>query len=269
MPEELKEGAQEPTEQAELTAPEVSEVKPEVQQPSPATTGQTEERLEKLIGAVSALTEKVEKFSRQEQSAKDRAISKTAKELAEVKARLDAFGGNWEAMTQEAEARTLYQRLDALEGRISQAPVRQPVADPREAWQAEWDAESQKILDAAKQLGITLTTEEYNAALFGKKFNSKGDAYVALNQAIIRKGKGEGIPGAAVVTEGGEAPRQPEPQAPKAFRQQLDEARKKGDDKEARRVLDAKWAEVKKIQAREAAKKALEDAGVTPEELVG
>ena len=267
MPEELKEGAQEAPESQELAVPEISVATPEVQQPSPAPTGQTEERLEKLIGAVTALNEKVEKLSRQEQSAKDRAISKTARELAEVKARLDAFGGDWNALAQEAEAQTYQQRLSALEARVSQAPASQPAADPKSAWRAEWDAESQKILDAASRLGVALTPDEYNAAMFGKKFTTKGDAYAALNQALLRKGAGEAIPAAAVVTEGGDVPRVPEPKAPKAFREKLDEARKKGDDKEARRVLDDKWEEVKKDQARDAARRALAEAGISPEEL--
>jgi len=268
MPEELKEGAQEAPESQELAVPEISEAPAEVQQPSPAPTGQTEERLEKLIGAVTALNEKVEKLSRQEQSAKDRAISKTAKELAEVKARLDAFGGDWNALAQEAEAQTYQQRLAALEARISQAPASQPAADPKSAWRAEWDAESQKILDAASRLGVALTPDEYNAAMFGKKFTTKGDAYAALNQALLRKGAGEAIPAAAVVTEGGDVPRAPEPKTPKTFRQQLDDANKKKDSTEARRILDAKWAEVERGRAREEAKRVLQESGVDPKELI-
>lgn len=268
MPEELKEGAQVPEEPQELVAPVVSEEVTEVQQPSPAPEGQNEERLEKLIGAVATLNEKVEKLARQEQSAKDRAISKTAKELAEVKSRLDAFGGDWNALAQEAEARTLYQRIDTLEARLSQAPANRPAADNKAAWQAEWDAESRKILDAAKQLGVSLSSEEYNLALFGKKFDSKGDAYAALNQAIYRKMSGNNVPAAAVATEGGEVARPPEPQAPKPFRQQLEDAKKRGDEAGARQVLDQKWAEIEKAQAREIAKQALADAGVSPEDLL-
>ena len=268
MPEELKEGAQVPEEPQELAAPVVSDVVTEVQQPSPAPEGQTEERLDKLIGAVATLNEKVEKLARQEQSAKDRAISKTAKELAEVKSRLDAFGGDWNALAQEAEARTLYQRIDTLEARLSQAPASQRAADTKSVWQAEWDAESRKITDAAKQLGIALSPEEYNAALFGKKFDSKGDAYAALNQAIYRKMAGENIPTAAVATEGGDVARQPEPTAPKPFRQQLEDAQKRGDGAAARQILDQKWAEIEKLQAREIAKQALADAGVSPEDLL-
>ena len=122
-------------------------------------------------------------------------------------------------------------------------------------------------MDAAAKLGVTLSTEEYNAALFGKKFATKGDAYAALNQAVIAKAKGEAIPTAAVAIEGGDVARPPEPTTPKPFRQKVNEALAKGKSDEARKLIDDQWAAVDREAKLAAAKRALAEAGVTPQEL--
>lgn len=267
MTDDVQEGAPAAEELKELAAPEVSETDVEVQQPSVAESGLTEERVLELLGTqFKALEEKIENFSRQAQSVKDRAISKNAKELADIKARLEAVGGDWGALSQEAEQDSLAQRLEQLEARISQTAASQRTADPKAAWTAEWSEESQKVLDAAEKLGITLSTEEYNAVFLGRKFKTKGDAYAALNQAMISKAKGEAMPTAAVATEGGEVAQPPERSTPKTFREKFDQAREKGDT-EARKLLDERWAEVDKLTKVERARKLLAKEGVSPEDL--
>ena len=270
MPDELKEGAQAEEESQELAVPEISTPEPEVQQPSPAPAGVTEERLKELLESQRAALE--EAIERKVQSTKDRRIGKLesrVEELLALRQEVEAAGGWDPVINQQQQVEALEARLNKiLDARLSLAPVSRPAADSKAAWQAEWDAESRKVLDAAEKLGVKLSTEEYNAAFFGKKFDTKGDAYAALNQAIYRKMAGNSVPGAAVVTEGGEAPRQPEPKAPKAFRQRLDEARGKGDDKEARRILDEQWKAVEREQAKIAAKAALEQAGISAKELI-
>ena len=262
MTDELVEGAPAPEESKGLAVPEISAEEREVQQPSEKSGGLTEARVLELLGTqLKALDEKIESLSRQAQSAKDRAISKTAKELADLKARLDAAGGDWNTLAREAEAQTLYQRLDGLEARLSQAPASQPT------WQAEWDTESRKVLDAASKFGITLTTEEYNAAFFGKKFKAKGDAYAALNAVIIAKAKGESISAAAVATEGGEVARPPEPTTPKPFRQKVNDALAAGKSDEARKLIDKQWEAVEKEAKVAEARRALAEAGVSPADL--
>lgn len=269
MPEELKEGAQEAKELKELAVPEVSEAPSEVQHPSPAPAGLTEERLQELLEAQRAALE--ETIERKVQSTKDRRIGKIESkvdELLALRQQVEAAGG-WDPIINQREAEDrMDTRLNAiLDARLSQTPASQQAADPKEAWRVEWDAESRKIVDAAKKLGIALTPEEYNAALFGKKFTSKGDAYAALNQALLRKGAGESIPAAAVATEGGDVARQPEPKVPKTFRQQLDSARSRGDEVEARKILDAQWSEVERQAKIEDARRVMADAGITKEEL--
>ena len=270
MPEELKEGAQEVLESPELAVPEISEALTEVQQPSPAPAGLTEERLQELLDVQRAALE--ETIERKVQSTKDRRIGKIESkvdELLALREQVEAAGG-WDPIINQRQSEdALDARLNAiLDARLPRQPASQPVpADPKLAWQKEWNAESQKILDAAVQLGVTLTTEEYNAALFGKKFQTAGDAYVALNQAILRKGRGEAIPGAAVVVEGGSLPRQPGPVVPKTFRERLDEAKSRGDDKEARRILNEQWASVESLQAKEEAKRLLQERGLTTDDL--
>jgi len=270
MPEELKEGAPETAEESVgLAVPEISEGAPEVQQPSPATAGLTEERLKELLeDQKAALAEMIE---RRVQSTKDRRIGKLESkvdELLVLRQEVEAAGGWDPVISQQRQAEDWEARMTRIvDARLPRQPASQPVSDPTDAWRAEWNAESQKILDAASKLGIVITPEEYNAAMFGKKFKTPGDAYAALNQAIIRKGRGDDVTTAAVATEGGGVPRTPEPTTPKPFRQQLDEAKKKG-DAEARKVLDAQWAVIEKDRAREQARLALEEAGVSPEELL-
>lgn len=267
---ELEEGAQVEEESQELAVPEISTPEPEVQQPSPAPAGVTEERLRELLESQRAALE--EAIDRKVQSTKDRRIGKLesrVEELLALRQEVEAAGGWDPVINQQQQAEVLEARLNKiLDARLSQAPASQPARDPKVAWQAEWDAESRKILDAASKLGATLSTEEYNAALFGKKFDTKGDAYAALNQAIYRKMAGNSVPTGAVATEGGDVARPPEPKTPKNFRQNLDAARKKGDNAEARRILDAQWASVEKEQAKVAARQSLEQAGIDPKELV-
>ena len=262
MPDELLEGAQPTKEPTELAIPQVSEVT-EVQQPS-VGGGVSEARLTELLEAQR--TALLEDFDRKLQSQKDRRIGKLegkVDELLATKAAVEAAGGWDQVISQQQYAEDLKAELNAaLDARLSQAPASQP-----DNWRAEWDAESRKIMDAAAKLGVTLSTEEYNAALFGKKFATKGDAYAALNQAVIAKAKGEAIPTAAVATEGGDVARPPEPTTPKPFRQKVNEALAKGKSDEARKLIDDQWAAVDKEAKVAAARRALAEAGVTPQEL--
>lgn len=257
-----QEGVQAPEELQEQTVPEVSEVL-EVQQPSAAPAGLTEARFTELLDVQKAAL--LEEFDRKLQSQKDRRIGKLeskVEELLATKEAVESAGGWDQIIDRQQQAEDLETRFNTiLDARLSQAPA------PQRGWQAEWDAESQKILDGASKLGVSLTTEEYNAALFGKKFATKGDAFAALSQALLRKGRGESIPTAAVIAEGGEVARLPEPKAPKNFRQKFDEARAKGDGSDARKLLDERWAEVDKLAKVERARRVLAQEGVAPEDL--
>ena len=265
MTTELQEGSQ-PVEELvtpvpATAAPEVASFPTtEVKQPS-EPRGLTEERLNELFSAVKSLDEKVENFSRQAQSAKDRAISKTAAEIAEVKARLDQFGGDWNAMAQAEESRGLYKRLEALEAGTSRKPVS---TSPVEAWQKEWDAEHRKILDAAKERGVELTKEEFDQVKFnnGLPYASKGDAYAALNRALLAKAIGDKTPVSVVSAEGGTTPRLPEPKAQKTFREKLDAAKKANDPVAVRKIIDEQWDALDRQAKLEAAKRAASEAGV-------
>jgi len=262
MPDELLEGAQPTKESVELATPQVSEVT-EVQQPS-VGGGVSEERLTELLEAQR--TALLEDFDRKLQSQKDRRIGKLESKVDEIlatKAAVEAAGGWDQVISQQRYAEDLEAKLNAaLDARLSQPPASQP-----DNWRAEWDAESRKIMDAAARLGVTLSTEEYNAALFGKKFATRGDAYAALNQAVIAKAKGEAIPKAAVATEGGDVARPPESTAPKPFRQKVNEALAKGKSADARKLIDEQWAVVEKEAKLAQARQALAEAGVAPEEL--
>jgi hypothetical protein len=273
MTELTQEGAPEATEQEELAVPDVSQAEQEVQQPSVPQGGIAEDRIEELLKAQEKRFQEMEdRFERMAQSAKDRGISKNAQEISAIRQQLEALGGDWGALQQQAERQTLYDRIDELEARISQGPA-SPMQMPSQGrpWQEEWRDESQKILDAAAKSGVQLTKAEYNAAMFNNDipFATKGDAYAALNQAILAKAKGENISIAAVATEGGDVAKPPAPPAePKTATQRFEEAKAKGDYAEMERIQSERWENVEKLQKRAVAEQALRDAGVSPEELL-
>ena len=263
MTESEQEGALSTDETTELVVPEVLEEEIEDQPLSVAEAGITEARL------IEILAERDEKTARAARAAKDSAISRNAKDIADILERFEASGSDKAAFIAETDQQAA---IDAqaewqagIDSRLSQL-----AAPTRQDWQAEWDVDSQKILDAAEAEDDTvLTTEEYNAAFFGQKFASRGDAYVALNAAISakRSGKPAIIPAAAVQTEGGEVARTPEPTIPKKFRQKFDSALENGDDDAARKILDARWDEIDKAERLERARQELANQGLSVEEL--
>jgi len=270
MTDPVQEGALVATEAEELAVPQVLESESEVQQPSVSAGGLTEDRINELLEEkLGALNEKLE---RQAQSAKDRAISAQAKQINDILARLDQLGGNREALIQEADQQELLAKISRLEAQISRPGQPVQTASAGKSWQEEWRDDSQKILDAAAKDGVTLTTEEYNSAMFnnGVKFLSKGDAFAALNRAIIAKTKGESIPIAAVATEGGNVARPPAPPAkPKSAAERFEAAKAVGDQKGMEAAQAERWADIEKTQKALIAKQTLEAAGITAEDLLG
>ncbi len=270
MTDQVVEGTLSTPEIVEPAVPQVSEVDQGVQLPSVPSVGITEDRIEELLDA--RLGELKAELDKQAQSAKDRGISANAKQINEILARLDQLGGNREALIQEVDQQALLTKIANLETQISQRPASPTqTADAQSAWQVEWRDDSQKVLDAAAKKGVSLTQDEYNAAMFnnGVPFPSKGDAYAALNQAILAKAKGEAIPIAAVVTEGGETPRPPAPPAqPKTAAQRFEEAKAAGDLTAMQQIQQERWDEVEILQKRAAAEQALSAAGLTAEDLI-
>ena len=251
----------------ELQAPEVQEVSTpatEVQQPSvPEATGLTEDRL------VEILDQRDEVTSRKAQSQKDRGISRNAKDIAALLDRFEDLGGDENAankLVADAETQALLQTVQRLESQI-QAGQAAPAGPPaKDAWQSEWTVDSQKILDAAEVSGVVLSNEEYNLAMHnnGIAFDTKADAYAALNGALLAKQKGEAMPVSVVSTEGGEVAQPPAPPAePKPFRQQFDELNDAGDTAGARALLDEQWKLAESDTAKANARRAAEAAGLT------
>jgi len=269
MTDQVQEGAPTTPEIVEPAVPQVSEVEQEVQQPSVPSEGITEARLQELLDSrLGSLTEELEK---QAQSAKDRGISANAKQINDILSRLDELGGNRDALIQEVDQTTLLQKVAELEAQISNVPVPVGQAVGKTAWQSEWTGEAQKILDAAAKSGVELSQDEYNAAMFnnGMAFTAKGDAYVALNQAIISKAKGESISVAAIATEGGDVAKPPAPPAePKTTAQRFEQAKAAGDQEAMQAVQDERWDAVEKQQKAQLARDTLEAAGISAEDLI-
>jgi hypothetical protein len=242
--------------------PVVSEVADD--KPTSAPSGLTEDKLKEILDArFEAIADRLEK---QAQSVKDRRIGKIETKLDELMAlREQAEKRGWDdvlADAQQAETfeATVQKMLDA------RLPAAAAPRSAEEEWRSEWASEAKKIVDSAEKLGISLSTEEYNQAMFGKKFATKADAYGALNAAIIAKAKGEGTPAAAVAPEGGDIARPPEPRAPTTWKQDYDRALASNDRKKARELLDHRWDDIEKAQKLEAARRAAAEAGVTLKE---
>ena len=247
---------EEPQDQPVPAVSEVSEVKP-----ASAPVGLTEDKLAEILEARFKV--QTENLERQFQSIKDRRIGKIESRLDDLVAlREQAEKRGWDTVIADAEqAEVLEARVSKiLDARLPSAPV---ARSPEDDWRAEWAGESKKTLDAAEKLGVRLTTEEYNAALFGKKFNTKADAYAALNAAIIAKAKGEGTPVAAVTVDGGLTAKPPEAKPPTTWKQDYDRALAANDRKKARELLDKRWEDVERQQKLEAARVAAREAGVS------
>lgn len=267
MPDEVKEGT--PVE-LELSAPvvqEVSKADVEVQQPSSTESALTEKRLLELLDAQRAALE--EAIDRKVQSTKDRRIGQIESKLDEMLAlrqQVEAAGG-WDTAIAQKQQEDRLEKL--IEDRISRAAGPTAREFAQDSWQREWAAESQKILDAAKVMGVVLTNEEYTQTMFnnGLAFVSKGDAYAALNRTIVAKAKGEAIPVSVVSSEGGKTATTPEPKTPKSFKEKLAEAKRTGKDADTRKVIDERWAELGKEREKLHLKRDLEKRGISIDEL--
>ena len=236
----------------------VPEVSGPVEQPSSAPSGLTEERLQEILEG--RFKDLADQLARANQSVKDRRIGKletSVEKLLAVKGLVDQKGGDWEAAISETRESEISERMANLESKLLQPPAGQVSPD----WKQEWQDESKKIVDAAAKLGIALTDDEYNAALFGKKFASKGDAFAALQGALILKTRGESVTPAALANEGGTLPAQPEKLS---FRQTLEKAETIADKT---KILNARWDEIGKELKKQEVRDALVEKGLTVEDL--
>lgn len=252
----------------EPVVPEISDQEPEVE-PTSSPEGLTEARLKELLDAQrKALEEEFEeRMKRVAQSTKDRRIGKLETKLDELLVAREQGLTLDDLIKEQSETQTLESRIDA----ILATKLSQPTRATGETWQEEWARESQKVLDKAKKRGVEVTKEEYNKAMFnnGQPFNSKGDAYAALNDLIVAKAKGESISVSAVATEGGDVASPPPPPAsPKSLAEQFEEAKAKGDYAAMEKIQDQSWEDWEKMRQKEIAKAQLAQSGISPEELL-
>ena len=177
------------------SAPEVSEVsQPEVSAQDTVTPDQLKEALSEIREVSTSLNEQM----RITQGAVDKNQTRIEKELAElenIKARVDANNGNWDAVKQEAVENEYLTRLDAIEKRISRS-------DSDDAWTTEWDAGISDIQDDA---GVEFTEDELES-LRTQRFTSKARAFATVQKAADAKAAGQSITAAVVAPEGAEEP---------------------------------------------------------------
>lgn len=192
MPDEVMESAPEPQEAEAPPAPKLSE---------PSGGQRPSEPEQEVRGILTRLAEKMESLEvslqeqvrREVQSTKDRRFAKQEQELAEIKAYLDASGGDIKKAAREMQ-------LDEI---LSQGRL------PREDrggsdWERDWNQGSESILRSAlDDFGVKVdrSDPEYRE-IVGRTYNSPADAFAALNRLVARRVKGESAPAAAAATEG-------------------------------------------------------------------
>ena len=198
MATDAMESAQEPTEPKAPPAPQVSAVSGD--KPGSSGKGLSEVRFAELLEERDKrLLEQVERL---QQSTKDRRFARLEKgiqELRTIKARLEDSKGDWSALEREATENEYLGRLEQLEARLS-GP------DGGSSWDREWATDSERMLkQAAEKYGVILSPAEL-ASISGRTFETRTDAFGALNDVILAKARGEEVPAAAIASEGGATP---------------------------------------------------------------
>ena len=173
------------------SAPEVSEVsQSEVSAQDTVTPDQLKEALSEIREASASLNEQM----RITQGSVDKNQSRIEKELTElrqIRSRVEANDGNWDAVEREAVENETLTRLETLEKRLLRS-------DADDAWTDEWDT---GISDIQDDTGVQFTAEELET-LRTSKFSSKARAFAAVQKAADAKAAGESITTAVVAPEG-------------------------------------------------------------------
>ena len=173
------------------SAPEVSEVsQPDVSAQDTVTPDQLKEALSEIREVSASLNEQM----RITQGTVDKNQTRIEKELAEleqIRTRVEANNGSWDAVKQEAVENEYLTRLDAIEQRISQS-------DNDKAWTEEWNT---GITDIQDDTGVEFTDGELET-LRTSQFSSKARAFAAVQKAADAKAAGETITSAVVAPEG-------------------------------------------------------------------
>jgi len=206
---------------AEPIAPSVGEVSSvaEGQQPS-VPSGITEERVselldEKLASFSDAQKELLEQLAEREvQSKHDRRYGRfetKLDELLNIKSRVEEADGNWDDILAQIERAEATQNLEsALDAKIQEALTSiQPAPDEagrtaqrKAEWEMEWAQAVQNIQDRATKDELEIPADALAQVQSGR-YDTKIDAYTALNDLYIAIRTGAEIPVAAALPEGG------------------------------------------------------------------
>ena len=179
-------------------APPAPQVAPPSASPTAAPSGLTEARVKELLNeALTPFTKDLKEVVGRAQSTQDRRFNRTEEELAAIKTRLDAAGGDVGRVARDMALDELIQK--------GQAPAdATPPSPPGKSWTEEW---AQHLKTVLEKHGVELTPDEYKAN-FGSSvnFNSQGAAYAKLSDVVIAKSKGESVTPAAAMPEGSATP---------------------------------------------------------------
>ena len=206
---------------AELIAPSVGEVSTAVEgQPPLVPSGITEERVSELMSeALAGFTESQKEIleqlaEREVQSKHDRRYGRFETKLDEIlsiKDRVDKADGNWDEILATMERQQYVDTSDAaLDAKIEEALTsRQPapdeaglIAQRKAEWETEWTRAVQNVQDKATEDKLSIPADAIAQVQSGE-YETKIDAYTALNDLYIAVKTGAEIPVAAVQPEGG------------------------------------------------------------------
>ena len=170
------------------TVSETSDAAPSA--PSGVTEDQLKEYGEQWLEQAKAEANKAA------QSTKDVRFSKFETEIGELKAVVEASGGDWKKVESDLAENSLRQQVAANTEALTSG------SGGGTSWEKEWADTSQQMLEgAAEKYGVTLTEAE-KATFQTMRFDTSVQAFGALNDAILAKARGEAIPTAAVASEG-------------------------------------------------------------------
>jgi len=215
----------------EPLAPSVTDVSDTTEETPLVSDAITEERVSELLDEkLSAFTESqkalLEQLAEREvQSKHDRRYGRFETKLDEIlaiKERVEGSEGSWDEILAQIERQEGTAQLEAaLDAKIEQALTSiRPATDEAvrtqriAEWNEEWKQAVQNIKDKAAADELEIPAEAIEQVQ-SAKYNTKIEAYTALNDLYIGLKTGTEIPVAAITTEeGGGTPPTSEPKTP-------------------------------------------------------
>ena len=185
-----------PVVEPEPTGPPAPDVSGGSADAGSAATGPDASAFAKELAEVKARLERLpDDIDARFKSAKDKRFAK----VDEIYEWVKAAGGDPKKIEDKIERQALVDRLEALE-----KPTSSSVSAPGRATDGDAESRTAKFLNDLKdESGVELTDEEVHLIWDGKRYTNWEDAFKDARKAAFKKAKGEKIGAGAVVSESG------------------------------------------------------------------